>query len=192
MVLAFLLAVGVVAVGYRTRTRTEKGRNCRICAATYDHWNVFAFGIPIWAWDTKPEPTADTKNYFDRYLAYLHEHEWTGGGYARYGFNFVGCGKSNFGPYPQHQLDLTRMGFQLVAASGIKNPGERRRYFESMMLPADYTHFWRVRKTYETIYDQIPKEPWEKWATYQVWGPDMEGIKVPDYVRAGELYPGPL
>lgn len=192
IVLASLLVLGVITFGYWTRTRTQKGRNCRICAVSYDHWNVFAFGIPVGAWDTKPEPTADTRNYFDQYLAYPHEHEWTGGGYSRYGLNFVGCGKSHFGPYPQHQLGLTQMGFQLVAASGIKNSDERRRYFESIVHPSDGEHLFRVRKTHEAIHDQIPKEPWVKWAPYQVWGPDMEGIKIPDYVRAGKLSPEPL
>lgn len=190
--LSILLVCIVAAFGYWSRTGTTKGRNCRVCAAFYDHKTVFVYGIPVWSSDTETLPSAETKNYFDRYLAYPHEHEWTGGGYSRYGRGFVGCGKCNFGPYPQHQLELTRMGFQLVAASGIDDPEMRRRYFQSIIQPSDGEHYWRVIKTCDVISDQIPKEPWVKWAPYQVWGPDMKDIKIPDYVRAGELAPDPL
>ena len=84
------------------------------------------------------------------------------------------------------------MGFKLVAASGIGDPEMRRRYFQSIIQPSGGEHYWRVIKTYDAIYDQIPKEPWVKWAPYRIWSPEMEGIKIPDYVRAGELTPDPL
>jgi len=187
-----LLFCVVASFGYWNRTGTTKGRNCRVCASSFDHKTVIIYGIPVWSWDRKIEASAETKNYYDRYLGYPHEHEWTGGGYSRYGRGFVGCGKCNFGPYPQHQFELTRMGFQLVAASGIGDLEMRRRYFESIIQPTDVEHYWRVIKTCDAIYDQIPKEHWVKWAPYRVWGPDMKDIKIPDYVRAGELAPDPL
>ena len=192
-VLSTILIICIVsAYGYWNRTGTTKARNCRVCAASFDHRTVFVYGIPVWSWDTETLPRAETKNYFDRYLAYRHEHEWTGGGYSRYGRGFVGCGSSSFGPYPQHQLELTRMGLQLVAASGIDDPEVRRRYFQSIIHPAGGEHYWRVIKTCDMIYDQIPKEPWEKWASYRIWGPDMKDIKIPQYVRAGMLAADPL
>lgn len=190
--LAILLICIVSAFGYRSRTGTTKGRNCRVCASSFDQKTVFVYGIPVWSWNTETSPSAETKNYFDRYLAFPHEHEWTGGGYSRYGRGFVGCGMCSFGPYPQYQLELTRMGFQLVAASGIDNPEMRRLYFLSIIQPLDGQHYWRVIKTYKVIYHQIPKEAWEEWAPYQVWSPDMKDIIIPEYVRAGELAPDPL
>lgn len=187
-----LVSIAIAVTGYITRTRTEKGRNCRICAATYDHWNVFAFGIPIWAWDTKPKPTADTRDYFDRYLGYTHEHEWTGGGYARYGLGGVGCGGCSFGPYPDYQRRLTGMGFRLVAASGIQIPQQRRDFFESIIIPSDGDHFARVWTTFNLISEQIPTEPWVKWYPYRVWSANMEGIDIPPFVQKGALAPMPL
>lgn len=189
---ATLMTCAIVAYGLWSRTGTTMGRNCRVCAASYDHKTVFVYGIPVSSWDTEIEDTADTNNYFDPYLGYAHDHEWTGGGYSRYGRNFIGCGKSSFGSYPQHQLQLTRMGFQLVAASGITDAGMRRKYFESIIKPPEIDHYSRVIMTYQAINDQIPKEPWAKWFPYKIWSPAMEGIKVPEYIQAGELSPDPL
>jgi len=190
--LAVLISLAIVAFGYWSRTGTTKGRNCRVCAASYDTKTVFAYGIPVWSWDTQIVDTAETKNYFDPYLGYSHDHEWTGGGYSRYGRNYIGCGKSSFGSYPQHQLQLTRMGFQLVAASGIKDVGMRRRYFESIIQPPEIEHYARVIMTHNEINDQIPKEPWVKWFPYKIWSPEMKDIEVPAYIKAGELSPDPL
>jgi len=145
------------------------------------------YGIPIWSWDTEPSPTEDTKNYFDKYLEYTHDHEWTGGGYATYSLAVHGDGRSPFGPYPQHQRDLTRMGFRLVAASGIQDAQERRDYFEKIILPEDVDHYMRVRKTYELIDQQIPKKPWVKWYPYRIWSADMEEIEIPNLVQAGKI-----
>lgn len=182
-----LLLVG--AGGFLTHERSERGRNCRICAAAYDHWKLETYGVPIWSWDTDPIPTEDTKNYFVKYLAYSHEHEWTGGGYARYGNWGVGCGHSSFGPYPQYQRDLTRMGFRLVAASGISDANDRQRYFESIIQPRDADHYMRVRSTFALVDDQIPKEPWVKWYPYKIWSSSMEGIEIPQIVQSGQLVP---
>ena len=179
----------VAAYGYWNRTGSTAERNCRICAASFGHVTVFVYGIPVRSWDTEPQATADTRHYFDRYLGYQHAHEWTGGGYIRYGRGFLGCGKGAFGPYPQHQLELTRMGLKLVAASGIDDPAKRRRYFENIIQPPDMEHYGRVSTTYREICKQIPNEPWVKQAPYRVWGPEMPGISIPDYVRAGELRP---
>lgn len=190
--LGLLLVSAIVGFGYWNRTWTSKGRVCRICGAGFTHKTVLFYGMPVWAWDTEIEGTSDTRNYFDRYLGYPHEHEWTGGGYSRHGRGFVGCGRSVFGPYPQYQMELTQMGFKLVAASGMEDPKLRRRYFESIIQPSDVEHYWRVTKTHDAIDDQIPKEPWMKREPYRVWGPDMKDIQIPDYVRAGELTPDPL
>ena len=86
----------------------------------------------------------------------------------------------------------TRIGLQLVAASGISDLQLRRRYFESIYQPSDVEHNRRIMETYQVIANQIPTEPWVKWYPYRVWGPDMNGIKIPEYVRAGELAPDPL
>jgi hypothetical protein len=190
--LSILLFFAFAAFGYWNRTGTTKGRNCRVCAATFDHKTMFIYGIPVRSWDTEIKASAETRNYFDRYLGYPHEHEWTGGGYSRYGRRFVGCGSCSFGPYPQHQMVSTRIGLQLVAASGISDPQLRRRYFESIYQPSDVEHNRRIMETHRVIADQIPTEPWVKWYPYRVWGPDMNGIKIPDYVRAGGLAPDPL
>jgi hypothetical protein len=133
--LSILLFCVAAAFGYWSRTGTTEGRNCRVCAASFDHKTVFVYGVPVWSWDTETVASAETKNYFDRYLGYRHEHEWTGGGYSRYGLGFVGCGRCNFGSYPEYQMALTQMGFQLVAASGISDPGMRRSYFRSIIQP---------------------------------------------------------
>jgi hypothetical protein len=189
--LGFWITIGllVAAGGYHTHERSERGRNCRICAATYDYWKLKAYGTQIWSWDTDPIPTEDTKNYFDKYLAYSHEHEWMGGGYARYSIGMVGCGHSTFGSYPQYQRELTAMGFRLVAASGILDAGDRRTYFESIIQPEDVDHYMRVRSTFALVDEQIPKEPWVKWYPYKVWSPSMEGINIPALVQAGQLLP---
>lgn len=187
LVLALMLAAG----GFLSHERSESGRNCRICAATYNHCTLRVYGIPIWSKDTQPKPTADTRNYFDRYLAYPHDHEWTGGGFAVYGTWGVGCGRCSFGPYPQHQRELTRMGFRLVAASGMEDPLARRRYFESILQPPGDDHFVRVWETFMAIDDQIPDEPWGRGLPYRVWNPVMEGIAIPPEVRAGQLVPSP-
>ena len=147
------------------------------------------YGIPIWSWDTEPVSTEDTKNYFDKYLYYSHDHEWTGGGYATYSLAVHGDGRSSFGPYPQHQRDLTRMGFRLVAASGISDAGDRRTYFESIIQPEDIDHYMRVRSTFALVDDQIPKKPWVKWYPYKIWSPSMEGIAIPTVVQTGQLVP---
>ncbi len=192
IVSAALIACAIVAYGYESWTTTSKGRNCRVCAASYAHKQVFVYGLPVWSWDTEIKDSADTKNYFDPYLGYSHDHEWTGGGYSRSSRNLIGCGKSSFGPYPQHQMHLTRMGFQLVAASGMTDAETRRRYFESIMQPSDVEHYVRVTMTHRAINDQIPKEPWVKWFPYKIWSPTMDGITIPDYIRAGKLATDPL
>lgn len=152
-----LVFMAVVVTGYITRARTEKGRYCRICAATNDHWNVFALGMPIWAWETKLKPTADTRNYFDQYLAYPHDHEWTGGDYAKCWTEGVACGRSSFGPYPNYQRRLTTMGFRLVAASGIQDPKQRRDFFENI-IKSRGTDAARVFTTFNVISEQISKK----------------------------------
>jgi hypothetical protein len=183
-----LIVMALVAwFGYFTRGRKVYGRNCRICAANYQHQKIIVFSIPVWMWDTQPESTSETKSYFDPYLGYSHQHEWTGGGYSQYSRNFVGCGKSHYGPYPQHQLDLTRMGMQLVAVSGIEDPVARRKYFEEIVFPESYSHYFRVITTHEAISNQMVK-----LFPYHRWGPNLEGIEIPECVRAGKLLQGPF
>jgi hypothetical protein len=67
--ISILLLCIFVALGYWSRTGTSKNRNCRVCAATFSQKTVFAYGIPVWSWDTEILPGDETKLYFDRYLA---------------------------------------------------------------------------------------------------------------------------
>jgi hypothetical protein len=166
-----IVMISVAWFGYFTRGRKVQVRNCRICAANYQHQKLIVFGIPVWMWDTQPEPTSETKSYFNQYLGYSHQHEWTGGGYSQYSRNFVGCGKSHYGPYPQYQRYLTLMGLQL----------------EEIVFPENYNHYFRVRATHEAISNQMVK-----LFPYHRWGPNLEGIEIPECVRAGKLIPGPL
>jgi hypothetical protein len=181
--IAILFGILVLIFGYLSYTRTESGRNCRICAATFDHWTCSIFGIRIWSWDTKPVPSERTEE-FNTYLGYEHEHEWTGGGYSVYSNFMVGCGSCSFGSYPRHQFELTRMGLRLIAASGIREKKQRRDFYEQIIKSEDFEHYARVSQTYRVISDQIPD--YLHWK-YKYWSPEMDGIEIPQYLKNGKL-----
>jgi hypothetical protein len=195
---AGLLCCAVLGYGYWKRTGTTVPRACKVCDAESDHKTLSIFGRLVRTWDTEPEKSDLTRNYFDRYLAYPHEHEWVP--YFDFSAHVAPPSPTrpvglpprptgSSGNYPTSRRDLTEKGFQLVAASAIPEPEGRRRYFESIIGPIDRKHCLRVMATWEMIEEQFPHGPPRKPGAARIWSPDMKGITVPAEVKAGELLP---
>jgi len=154
---------------------------------TYSDYKLSAYGVPFLWWSTDVKPTDDTVHYFEKYLGYAHDHEWTGGGYSRSGLTFVACGACSYGPYQQHQRRLTSIGFQLVAASGIQDANLRRSYFESIIHPEGSEHYFDVLMTHDLIDRQLEKQPAVKRRHYRIWSANMHGIEIPEAIQSGQL-----
>lgn len=155
-VLLLLPCFVILSVFVPIYERSSKFNNCGLCGASKSEVIIYIYGIPA-----KRKTSGIRKNeytdYYDKYIAEPHEHQWVGGGMGTtlkylFGGRLDKDGGWGYGgKYPLYHYQLTRNVLSVMELFKDEPLEFRRQVFHELIECRKFEDYERVQKLIEEM-----------------------------------------